>query len=54
MGEIADQMVNGEICAVCGVDFEQGETVYEQCDQAASFTYQSEALGLPVVCNSCR
>ena len=33
MGEIADSMINGEVCQMCGVYLEPNETVYVNGDE---------------------
>lgn len=56
MGDIADAMINGELCAGCGVYLEPGEQVYMQADPNKSVTMpvDGEGAGFPVVCESCR
>jgi hypothetical protein len=55
MGEIADQMINGEICALCGCYLEPGEMVYHQSGGGECFPMpdNGEGAGFPVVCSGC-
>jgi len=55
MGEISDAIINGELCALCGVYLEPGETVFAQHDLSElEMPYDGEGAGFPVVCNGCR
>lgn len=55
MGEIADSMINGELCALCGVYLEPGETVYIQStNKKAKMPLDGSAFGCPVVCECCK
>lgn len=55
MGEIADKMVNGEMCACCGVYLEPNEIVYSVDDLGLPFKMPSDgsSLGFPVYCKDC-
>lgn len=54
MGEIADAMIEGEICAMCGVYLEPNETVYGQTDgKEYEMPSNGEGMGFPVLCSSC-
>lgn len=55
MGAIADQMINGEICALCGVYLEPGETVYHQHDNSKTkMPKDGSGVGIPVLCADCK
>lgn len=55
MGEIADQMINGEICAECGVSLSPKEEVYVQGgNQTIKIPSNGDAAGIPVVCFHCK
>ena len=51
MGEIADQMISGEVCAQCGVYFEPGEVVWQQANNQKIGAKNS---GYPVICKECK
>ena len=51
MGEIADQMINGEICAQCGVYLESNERVWQQANTKLKGKKDD---GYPVICNDCK
>ena len=54
MGDIADSMINGEMCAVCGVYLEPGEKVYVQgTDTEVTMPEDGSGYGIPVVCDGC-
>lgn len=57
MGEIADQMINGEICAECGVYLEPNEKVWAQEDEEhlglLLMPKDGTGAGFPVICSSC-
>jgi len=54
MGEIADAMINGELCHYCGVYLEPNETVYiEGTDKKVKMPINGDAFGSPVVCEDC-
>ena len=54
MGEIAESMINGEFCALCGVYLEPGERVHLQSNNEPSRMPSSgEPMGFPVLCTSC-
>ncbi len=55
MGEIADQMINGEICAECGCYLEPGEIVFYQGGGGKmEMPEDGEGAGFPVLCEGCR
>lgn len=56
MGDIADSMLNGEMCAECGVYLEPNETVYNQYDPTKKVKMPSdgEGVGYPVLCQDCK
>lgn len=57
MGEIAEQMINGEICAECGVYLEPKEKVWAQEDTKQADIHMPKdgsGVGFPVVCKYCR
>ena len=57
MGEIADAMINGEICAECGVYLEPRELVWLQGDGNNTrfrMPKDGSAAGVPVVCTGCK
>lgn len=54
MGEIADSMIEGEMCAVCGVYLEPGEKVYVQStDKEVRMPKDGSGYGVPVECVDC-
>ena len=53
MGEIADSMVAGEICAQCGMYLEPGEKVYTQQGVKVTMPKNGQGYGIPVVCCDC-
>lgn len=54
MGEIADSMINGEFCALCGVYLEPNEKVYSQANnEPLRMPSDGESMGFPVVCTNC-
>ena len=54
MGEIADSMINGEVCAECGVYLEPKEEVYIQATGKKMYMPADESpAGLPVLCYDC-
>lgn len=54
MGEIADSMIRGEFCAICGVYLEPGEKVYVQgTDKVVKMPKDGSGYGIPVECESC-
>ncbi len=56
MGEIADSMINGEVCALCGVYLEPGEKVYLQEDDTKLMTMpkNGKPAGVSVLCAHCK
>lgn len=56
MGEIADSMINGEVCACCGVYLEPNEKVYNQYDPKKSLKMPSngDPVGYPVLYDDCK
>lgn len=54
MGEIADSMINGEMCACCGVYLEPKEKVYDQATgKKMHMPADGSAMGFPVLCEDC-
>ncbi len=56
MGEIADSMINGEVCSECGVYLEPRDKVYqrtEKKDIALKVDNNGIPFGFPVVCLDC-
>lgn len=59
MGEIANKMINGELCQWCGVYLEPEETVYQVDENGENPTaYEMPAdgtgFGVPVICEHCK
>lgn len=57
MGEIANSMVNGEICAECGVYLDPNERVWAQDEKNQKrlrMPKDGSPMGFPVVCTGCR
>jgi hypothetical protein len=55
MGEIADSMINGEICAECGVYLEPKELVFEQASgKKLKMPANGDPVGFPVICQHCK
>lgn len=55
MGEIADSMINGEMCAVCGVYLEPEEKVYDQVsEKKMKMPKDGSPMGFPVICADCK
>lgn len=52
MGEMADMMTDGTLCAECGVYLEVGETVYAQGTDI-KLIKEETGIGFPVVCEGC-
>ncbi len=54
MGILAEQMVNGEVCAECGVYLEPNEVVYTQHDnKKVKMPDDDSGVGIPVICDVC-
>jgi hypothetical protein len=54
MGEIADAMINGELCHYCGVYLEPNEEVYLESDGTkVNMPANGDAFGVPVICKEC-
>ena len=55
MGEIADSMINGEMCEVCGVWIEEGDIVMDSSrnEYPIDVDDEMEGIGFPVHCSSC-
>ena len=54
MGEIADSMINGKVCAECGVYLEPNEKVYDQTDgNKLKMPADGSPMGYPVLCADC-
>jgi len=54
MGEIADAIIRGEMCAECGVYLESKERVYDQSTgQKMYMPEDGSAMGFPVYCEDC-
>lgn len=56
MGEIADQMINGEICQYCEAYLHPGEIVYIEIGNEKTkikMPANGEEMGVPVICNEC-
>lgn len=53
MGEIADKMINGELCSQCGVHLDPGSTVYLTTGETVYMPSNGEAFGVPVLCEFC-
>ena len=54
MAEIADKMVNGEYCAICGVYLDPKEEVYVQATGDKMYMPADESpAGIPVLCYDC-
>jgi hypothetical protein len=63
MGEIADRMIEGEYCALCGIYLEPNETVYMEKDMSDEFSEEyikvkmpkdGSPFGVPVLCQGCK
>lgn len=64
MGEVADSMINGELCSWCGVFLEPGETVYTLKyrkkqddmvpDKKVKMPKDGKYFGVPVICKDCK
>lgn len=55
MGEIAEAMLNGEICALCGMYLAPEETVYLQSNgKKTKMPADGSGVGVPVLCSSCK
>jgi hypothetical protein len=54
MGEIANKLINGEMCAECGVYLEPKEKVYVQgTNKKINMPKNGEPAGIPVICKYC-
>ena len=54
MGEIADSMINGKMCAECGVYLEPKEKVYGQASgKKMNMPADGSPAGFPVICKDC-
>lgn len=53
MAEIADKMINGELCSQCGVHLAPGDTVYLQTGEKVYMPDNGEPFGVPVLCEFC-
>lgn len=54
MGDIADSMINGEMCAECGVYLEPKEVVYTQTGGVkVTMPKDGQGYGIPVLCCDC-
>ncbi len=53
MGEIAEAMINGELCQYCGVYLEPEEIVYTEKHIKAKMPSNGEGMGVPVICKDC-
>lgn len=56
MGEIADKMINGGMCACCGVYLEPNEVVFSVDDLALPFKMPKDGtpIGFSVNCIDCK
>jgi hypothetical protein len=55
MGEIADSMINGEVCAECGVYLEPKEKVYvQETGQKMNMPKDGSPMGFPILCSDCK
>ena len=54
MGEIADMMIKGIMCAECGVYLEPDETVFIQDNRKKTKMPKEGGFGIPVVCACCK
>ncbi len=57
MGEIADKMINGKMCACCGVYLEPDEIVFPADDLAISshqMPSDGSEIGFSVYCIECK
>lgn len=55
MGEIADAIINGEMCAECGVYLEPKETVYQETTgKKMKMPEDGSPAGIPVICWNCK
>lgn len=54
MGEIADSMINGEMCSQCGVYLEPKEIVYSFEGTKLRMPDNGDEMGFPVVCRDCK
>lgn len=53
MGDIADAMISGELCAMCGVYLEKGEIIYVQGTNKKMIKTKSP-VGVPCLCEDCK
>jgi hypothetical protein len=54
MGGIADSMINGEFCAMCGSYLEPNEVVMPQHGgEAVQMPADGSGYGIPVLCLDC-
>lgn len=55
MGEIADAMINGALCASCGVYLEPDEKVYsiDNREPLGEMPEDGSEFGTPVICEDC-
>jgi hypothetical protein len=54
MGTISDAMINGEMCALCGVYLEPKEKVYTQASgKKMNMPSDGSPAGFPVICKDC-
>lgn len=53
MGKIADAMINGELCAGCGVYLEPKEKVFTDDNKPCRMPKDGSPMGFPVYCASC-
>lgn len=55
MGEIADKMINGEYCAICGVYLEPKEKVFvQETGTKMQMPKDGSPAGIPVLCEFCK
>lgn len=54
MGGIADSMINGEFCAICGCYLEPNEVIVTQTGEVVdNMPENGEGYGIPVLCMEC-
>ena len=53
MGEIAESIIDGEVCSQCGVYLEPGEQVYLETGETVYMPDDGEGFGVPVLCGCC-
>ncbi len=56
MGDIADSMIYGEVCSLCGTYLRPREEVYSQHDEDESHKMPKDGspIGFPVICKDCK